>query len=457
MSRGRTLHAPNPDVTSAASTPTMHNSELQTSPLLRLFPTTPRQRATRHSSATTKMKPDDLPMYPTPQQATYTIPPQNLSLGARRHPKPQQYQQVPPQHANYEYNSPPSSYSAPAQPQYNRQSLRTYPQQQLNPQQQYYKQQPSYQAPNYQNGYQAPPPAHQQVPLSHGMQQNAAPQQYYQDPPHAYQPPLSASSSHYSNTSPQYASFQNSAGPQNTYSSSPHAASVTSAPPPVQTGLRHGSSSSQAAPQARPPPQKKPQQTNRSKESLDEDKKSAAKQRLESELRATFERVDTNRLGKISARELSAALINFDNTGFQHSTVKLMIKLFTSPSSSSSGLNFEQFVSLWKYLTAYKKLFAAADVNKSGDISFGEFQRIIDQIGYKLNVDLVLHLFQKFANKELLDDGSVAVGKLKFDAFIELLVYLRKLTDIFKQYDKDLSGVATIDYLDFLFEISNLT
>lgn len=136
--------------------------------------------------------------------------------------------------------------------------------------------------------------------------------------------------------------------------------------------------------------------------------------------------------------------------------MRLMIKLFSSP-ASQPGLNFEQFVSLWKYLTAYKKLFVAADVNKSGDISFGEFQRILEQIGYKLNVDLVLHLFQKFSNKEGGTENGVAVGKLKFDAFIELLVYLRKLTDIFKQYDKDLSGVATINYLDFLLELSNLT
>ena len=139
-----------------------------------------------------------------------------------------------------------------------------------------------------------------------------------------------------------------------------------------------------------------------------------------------------------------------------------MIKLFSGSNSSSSGslksLTFEQFVSLWKYLSAYKKLFIAADSNKSGDISFGEFQKVLEQIGYKLNIDLVLHLFQKFAQKasdDGYDDGSV--GKLKFDAFIELLVYLRKLTDIFKKYDKDLSGVATINFLDFLFEVSNLS
>lgn len=198
---------------------------------------------------------------------------------------------------------------------------------------------------------------------------------------------------------------------------------------------------------------KKPPQTERPREN--EPPKLSNKQRLENELRATFERVDTNHSGRISAQELSLALTNFDNTRFQDSTVRLMIKLFTNESSSS--LNFEQFVSLWKYLTAYKKLFVAADTNKLGDISFGEFQRIIEQIGYKLNVDLVLHLFQKFANKDYVAQETVVISKLKFDSFIELLVYLRKLTDIFKQYDKNLSGVATIDYLDFLFEISNLT
>lgn len=200
---------------------------------------------------------------------------------------------------------------------------------------------------------------------------------------------------------------------------------------------------------------KPPLSTSHSKDSMS-DGKMESKQRLEAELRSIFERVDTNRSGRISPKELSSALVNFDNTGFQNSTVQLMIKLFTT-SGSPPGLNFELFVSLWKYLTAYKKLFVAADADKSGDISFGEFQRILEQIGYKLNVDVVLHLFLKFVDKENNSFTRSSVGRLKFDSFIELLVYVRKLTDIFKQYDKDLSGVATINYLDFLMEISNLS
>lgn len=167
--------------------------------------------------------------------------------------------------------------------------------------------------------------------------------------------------------------------------------------------------------------------------------------------------MDTNRSGRISAKELSLALLNFDNTRFQSSTVMLMIKLFSNPDAPSKSLNFDQFVSLWKYLSAYKKLFIQADSNKSGDISFGEFQKILLEIGYKLEIDVVLHLFLRFSYKEGNYDSGTGVGKLKFDAFIELLVYLKKLTDVFKRYDKNLSGEATISFSNFLFEVSNLS
>jgi Ca2+-binding protein (EF-Hand superfamily) len=194
-----------------------------------------------------------------------------------------------------------------------------------------------------------------------------------------------------------------------------------------------------------------------------EQKQKVSSKQLELELKAIFDAVDSNHSGKISARELSSALSNFDNTRFQDSTIILMIRLFSSSSDLSSGplksLNFDQFVQLWKYLSVYKKLFVLADTNRSGDVSFGEFQKVLTQIGYKLNVDLVLNLFQKFANKSsgVSYDSGISVGKLKFDAFIELLVYLRKLTDVFKKYDTDLSGVATISFSDFLFEVSNLS
>lgn len=394
------------------------------------------------------MQPDDLPVYPTPQQATYVVPPQLQP--ARRPQKPHNAglpaQPTPAQYSQASYSQRPyqQQYQLPQPP--HQQHQQHQPQHQLHQPQ--YQPQPQHQPQQYQQLY-APSYANSQYQG----------QSYYQNQPQ-YTPPVQAALPSYSTG--QYGSPQ--------YAASPMGGGQYQPPPSGRTGLQSQPTQPQYAPppplqasvvpQQSPPrqqqqaPAKKPP-ANRSRESFEEPKVSN-KQRLESELRLTFEKVDKNRSGRISARELSSALMNFDNTRFQDLTVLLMIKLFTT-STSPSGLNFEQFVSLWKYLTAYKKLFVAADVNRLGDISFGEFQRIIEQIGYKLNVDLVLHLFQKFANKEILDTSSAMVSKLKFDAFIELLVYLRKLTDIFKQYDKDLSGVATINYLDFLLEISNLT
>lgn len=390
--------------------------------------------------------PNELPMYPTPQQATMRADQARKSnKAAQRPPKQNGYAQQ----QQYQYN--PSIAPTPQQyyqqhqhqpmPQYHQPPTQhVSPPQQYAAPQQYYQPQPLPQPPQpqAQPTYYQPPqqPAQQPIQQQHAPQQHVqhAPQQHVQHAPRS-QSHSSSIAAHAGHAQPQY-EYQT----RPSYSEPSHSHKK---PPP----------SAAASP---------PRHSNRSKESLQESVslKKSGKQKLEAELRSVFEKVDTNRLGRISARELSLALLNFDHTRFQDSTILLMIKLFsnlTAPGVNSKSLGFDQFVSLWKYLSAYKKLFVAADVNRSGDISFGEFQKIIEQIGYKLNIDLVLHLFQKFSNKDLDSFDNGTVGKLKFDAFIELLVYLRKLTDIFKKYDKDLTGVATIDFSDFLLEVSSLS
>ncbi|CUM63611.1 uncharacterized protein PRCAT00001192001 [Priceomyces carsonii] len=404
---------------------------------------------------------DELPMYPTPQQAAYVVgntPQSSRSynsnptggqnmlyrpLNNAKYSNPQYGQPLMPVvQGNYTSQSHQQHYQAPPPPQVQAHTQQYYPP----TQQQYYPQQPVAVAP-------APAPTALPAPPLHPSQQYYL---LYQNPPqqvHQHQQQLNhnLSSQHRPPVPPQ---------PQ-----------VPQARYPLQESplsQRAPSGQSYNSPQAtQPSHHKKPppmngqyNSNNKSKDSLPE--KVNSKQKLENELRSVFEKVDTSRNGKISAKELSLALLNFDHSRFQDSTVILMIKLFSSSNGSPQNLkyiNFDQFVSLWKYLSAYKKLFIQADTNKSGDISFGEFQKILEQIGYKLNVDLVLHLFLRFSYKDADSgfDNGINVGKLKFDAFIELLVYLRKLTDVFKKYDKDLSGVATINFLDFLFEVSNLS
>ncbi|CAN3373123.1 hypothetical protein DIURU_005255 [Diutina rugosa] len=434
---------------------------------------------------------DELPIYPTPQQAVYGASSSSQSQPSRKkpssssskpyapyQPSPQalaqngypQYQQQsgynqsPPHHKssstqNYSQPPPSSSYAPPpaqasAQPAYS----------------------PSYQPSS--SRYQQPPPPQQQQrhhsqphdhhsqappPQQHYNHQAPPPQQshHHQPPPPREQPRHASASSAPPANPPQYSGGYNQPPIQQppvqqspSYSQSqPYQPPQYQQPAPAPMSKSH-SSPSHGGYEA-PPAPVKPHSTSDSTSS-----KQSQKQKLDQELRAVFDKVDTDRSGTITARELSSALLNFDRSPFNPTTIRLMIKLFSTSPGGGSGdgqsLNFDQFVSLWKYLSAYKKLFIQADQNRSGDISFGEFQKVLEQIGYKLNTDLVLHLFTRFAAKNTSDPYSVGVGKLKFDGFIELLVYLRKLTDVFKKYDKEFKGVATIDFSDFLFEVSNL-
>ncbi|KAG7195446.1 uncharacterized protein KQ657_003208 [Scheffersomyces spartinae] len=396
---------------------------------------------------------------PPPQQQQYYQPqPQQYQPSRIQHqqlPPPQVQQPPPPQQPRYDSysrhnQSQPLLYLTTLNPQQKQQQqlYTTIPiqqqqavpsqyQQYLSPPQQLY-QQLNHSQQHYQQHYQPKPQQQQQ-------------QQHYAAPPQQ--------------TQGQYSNYQQQRPP----TSLAHGSYEQQYPHLHYDG--HGRTSVESIPTRVSPPQKRPSNGEQTIHSVQQhmervnisenakpltsaQKKLAKQQKLENELRATFDRVDTNHTGIISPSELARALSNFDNTPFKESTVILMIKLFGSSnpkSGSLRGLNFEQFVDLWKHLLMYKKLFLQADSDKLGDISFGEFHEIVKEIGYRLDVDLVLFVFQKFCPKDVSD-----IGRLKFDVFIELLVYLRKVTDIFKKYDEGLTGVASIPFADFLLEVTNL-
>ncbi|RLV92994.1 Peflin [Spathaspora sp. JA1] len=373
----------------------------------------------------------DLPSFPTPGQVSYASSHQS---------QPRKTSQ--PSYRPPAGNRMPSNQSVHSQQQHYHQAP---PPQQFRPQQNY-----------------APPPND----YYRKQQQQFPPQQVYQQPAPQHAQPA---------PQPQYQQGYSQQPKVNYHQSQPHSPSYEYQQQQLyqqqaqqQQQYQNGNDFRNTPPKKVAPPPARPH--NKSKESLAESttttSSSSKNKKLEMELRSVFEKVDTNHSGRISYSELSFALLNFDRTKFQDSTLRLMINLFGAGPGEyqNSHLTFDQFTSLWKYLSAYKKLFIQADTDQSGDISFGEFQKVLEQIGYKLDIDLVLHLFSRYCStssgRSSGSSGSSegrGVGRLKFDSFIELLVYLRKLTDVFKKYDKDLSGTATINFSDFLFEVSNLT
>lgn len=65
-------------------------------------------------------------------------------------------------------------------------------------------------------------------------------------------------------------------------------------------------------------------------------------------------------------------------------------------------------------------------------------------MGYKIPIEVVENLFEQFAE---IIGGSKC---LKFDRFVESVIWLIRLTKVFRQFDVENNGVGVIEYKDFI-------
>jgi len=157
-------------------------------------------------------------------------------------------------------------------------------------------------------------------------------------------------------------------------------------------------------------------------------------------LLSVFQRVDADRSGAIDASELQSALSNGNWTPFNPETVRLMIGMFDKKGTST--ISFDEFGSLWKYVTDWQQCFKTFDQDNSGSISKPELKTAITSFGYRFSDQLYDVLLKKFdrSNK----------GVIFFDDFIQCSVLLHKLTSSFSQLDTDRDGFITVGYEQFL-------
>jgi len=150
--------------------------------------------------------------------------------------------------------------------------------------------------------------------------------------------------------------------------------------------------------------------------------------------------------------ELGSALVNGDYTSFHPKTVKMMIRMFDR--NGSGTISFDEFVSLWRYLAAWRELFDRFDEDRSGRISLQEFEKSLVAFGYRLSQPFVTVLFTTFESKGRQRNASAMMGPAKlgmsFDLFVQACISLRRMTDVFKRYDDDRDGYITVSFEEFL-------
>jgi Ca2+-binding EF-hand superfamily protein len=91
---------------------------------------------------------------------------------------------------------------------------------------------------------------------------------------------------------------------------------------------------------------------------------------------------------------------------------------------------------LWGFLAAWRNLFDRFDADRSGNISYTEFQEALVAFGYRLSQGFVSLLFRTYDRR-----GENAMS---FDLFVQACISLKRMTDVFKKYDDDRDGYITL-------------
>ncbi|XP_045608369.1 programmed cell death protein 6 isoform X2 [Procambarus clarkii] len=157
-------------------------------------------------------------------------------------------------------------------------------------------------------------------------------------------------------------------------------------------------------------------------------------------LMSVFQQVDKDRSGAIDARELQSALSNGNWTPFNPDTVRLMIGMFDKKGSGT--ITFEEFGSLWKYVTDWQQCFRTFDRDSSGSINKDELKTAITTFGYRFSEPFYDVLMRRFDRS-----GKCSIH---FDDFIQCCIVLHTLTSEFHQRDQDQTGTATFTYEQFM-------
>jgi Ca2+-binding EF-hand superfamily protein len=158
-------------------------------------------------------------------------------------------------------------------------------------------------------------------------------------------------------------------------------------------------------------------------------------QQQNSQLSQWFNAVDKDHSGSISSYELRNALSQ-SGLPFDEDVARKMVRMFDRDGNGT--IDFNEFCSLHAYLTQMKGAFYAVDTDKSGFLDYQEVERAVQQAGYRLNQMVLQKIFRQF--------DTLKQGKLNFDGYIKLCIYLGTVRQIFQVNDKQRNGTAMFSF-----------
>ncbi len=123
-----------------------------------------------------------------------------------------------------------------------------------------------------------------------------------------------------------------------------------------------------------------------------------------------------------------------------------MIALFDHDRSCTIGFN--EFCSLWKYVSDWKRVFDSFDRDRSGTIDMRELQTALVQFGYNLSPG-----FYPMVARIMDRSGT---GNMCFDDFVRLSILLQMITNEFRKIDVQRQGWVSVGYEQYLVSVLSI-
>ena len=115
----------------------------------------------------------------------------------------------------------------------------------------------------------------------------------------------------------------------------------------------------------------------------------------------------------------------------------------TSPSLDNyDPVMLSHYSGLWGFLAAWRTLFVRFDEDGSGAISFDEYSKALVAFGYSLSPSFVNLMYRNYDRR--------GQNQMSFDIFVQSCISLKRMTDVFKNYDNDRDGYITLSFEEFL-------
>ncbi|XP_070393579.1 programmed cell death protein 6-like [Dermacentor albipictus] len=156
-------------------------------------------------------------------------------------------------------------------------------------------------------------------------------------------------------------------------------------------------------------------------------------------LTSVFESMDRDRTGFINVSELQRALASGTWKPFSEELVLLMVKIFDR--EFNNKINFDQFCTLWSYITEWVNGFKKVDRTNCGRLDKADLQTVFGNLGYQVSLGLCHMMIRRF--------DQLGDNKIMLEDFVRMCVILHNAAAEFKIFDPNKTGTAKLTLDDF--------